>query len=44
MVNPKIVSANGSYYGASGYLSALSGPRGIGWWGSWWSLIVSASK
>ena len=27
------------YFGGIGSLSALSGPRGIGWWGSWDSLV-----
>ena len=33
-----------TYYGADGMLSALSGPRGIGYWGSWAGLVDSALK
>jgi hypothetical protein len=37
-----LVSPNGRYYGATGSLSALSGPRGVGYWGSWDGLVGSA--
>jgi len=39
-----LISANGKYYGSSGWLSAMSGPRGVGYWGSWDSLITEAVK
>jgi len=38
-----MVSANGKYYGASGSLSVISGPRGVGYWGSWDGLVGSAA-
>jgi RHS repeat-associated protein len=41
---PTLVSSNGKYYGSKGSLSALSGPRGIGYWGTWDGLIRGATQ
>jgi RHS repeat-associated protein len=38
-----LVSPNGKYYGGNGSLSVLSGPRGVGYWGSWDGLVGSAA-
>ena len=40
---PSLVSPNGKYYGGRGSLSVLSGPRGVGYWGSWDGLIGTAA-
>ena len=39
-----LVSENGTYYGSDGMLSSASGPRGIGWWGTWKGLFDKAAK
>jgi hypothetical protein len=41
---PGIVASNGKYYGGSGSVSSLSGPRALGYWGSWDSLVGGATK
>ncbi|WP_176014029.1 RHS repeat domain-containing protein [Victivallis sp. Marseille-Q1083] len=33
-----------NYYGSNGVLSSLSGPRGIGYWGSWEGLLYSVFR
>ncbi len=38
-----LVSPNGKYYGGQGMVSALSGPRTLGYWGSWDGLVGTAT-
>ena len=37
-----LVSGTGKYYGGTGMISCLAGPRAVGWWGSWDALVGSA--
>jgi hypothetical protein len=40
----ELVSPKGKYYGGTGSVSALSGPRSIGYWGSWDGLVRGATE
>jgi hypothetical protein len=39
-----LVSPNGHYYGATGYISAIGGPSAVGYWGSWAGLVNNAAN